>query len=87
MGSKRPRVEEEPVADLRRRDRQQLLVLGEVRREEDAEQDLGELDGLEREPAEVDPQACAVDGGEEQGQHEQDAGQQQQQIPVALEVA
>ena len=58
-GQQRPGVEDQPVADLGGGDGEHLLVLREVRGEVDAQQDLGELDGLERDAARVDPQAGA----------------------------
>ena len=86
-GDERSGVEHEPVAEAGRGDGQQLLVGGEVGGEEDAEEDLGELDRLELEAAEVDPQPGPVDGGEEERGDQQDAADQQEQVAVALEVA
>ena len=58
-GDERPGVEHEPVADPRGRDGEQLLVGGEVRGEEDAEEDLGELDRLELEARRSGPTTAA----------------------------
>ena len=85
-GDQRARVEDEPVAQTGRRYGQHLLVLREVRGEEDAQQELRELDRLELQAAEVDPEPGAVDGAEEQRCHQEDARQQEQQVAVALEV-
>ncbi len=82
-----PGIEDQPVADLGRRDGEQLLVLREVGREEDAQQDLGELDGLEGQAAVVHPETGAADGGEEERSDEEDAGQEQQQIAIALQIS
>ena len=42
--------------------------------------------GWNETPPDVHPQARPVDGGEEQRRHEQHAGQQQQEVAVALQV-
>ena len=49
-----PGVEDQAVAHPGGRDRQQLLLLGEVGGEEDAQQDLGHLDRLELDRPDVD---------------------------------
>jgi hypothetical protein len=45
----------------RRGSRQQFAVGGEVRREEEGQQDLGDLDGLEGERTQLDPESGAAD--------------------------
>ncbi len=87
MGTSGSGVEVEPVADLGRRDGQELLVLGEVGREEDAQEDLGEFDRLELEGSHVHPEVRAADGREEQRRDEKDACDEQQEVAVALQVA
>ena len=59
MGMQRAGVEDEAVAQPGGRDGEQLLVGREVRGEEDAQQELGELDRLEAQAAEVHPQPGA----------------------------
>ena len=69
---------------------QQVAVRGEVRGEEEDEQNLGELHGFEGERTEVDPQTSAVDGGADvghQGRHEQGDGGDECEVPIPIEVA
>ena len=53
----RPGVEHEAVADAQGGDREQLALLDEVRGEEDAQRQLGELDGLAVDGPDAHPQA------------------------------
>ena len=86
----RPGVEDQAVAEPGRRDRQQLALVGEVGGEEDAEHDLADLDRLELERPDLDPQPgaldVAADAGDE-GQQQQEDPDGQQQVAVAVEVA
>ena len=65
---------------------QQLALLHQVRGEEDHEQHLGHLAGLDREAADADPEAGAVDRGAEAG-HEREQqrahAEQQERVLVA----
>ncbi len=89
MGTERAGVEHQAVADAQGGYRQHLALLGEVRGEEDAQRQLGQLDGLAVDGPDADPQARAVvvlaQVGDERRQHEHDR-RQQQQIAVAVEV-
>ena len=85
-------VDDEAVAEPGRRDRQQLLLLGEVGGEEDAEEDLGDLDRLELRACRRAPTGgVAVDGvcptWGTSGARMSRAADQQQQVAVAVEVA
>ena len=67
-------------------DGQQLAVLGQVAGEEQDDEDLGELTGLELEAADLDPQLGAIDlGADEHGQHEQDDAGDAQDVFVAFD--
>ena len=55
-GDQGPGVEDQPVAEPGGGDGQQLPLLGEVGGEEDAQHDLGQLDRLELELSDLDPQ-------------------------------
>ena len=69
-----------------RRDGEQLAVLGEVGGEEEHDEDLGDLAGLERQPREVYPQLRAVDlASDERGQQQQDEAAHHERVLVARE--
>ena len=56
MGTEGPGVEHEAVADAQGGHRQQLALLDEVRGEEDAQRQLGQLDRLAVDGPDADPQ-------------------------------
>ena len=90
IGSSGPGVENESVPDVGRRDGEQLLVVGEVRREEDAQEDLGELDRLElrgcrHAPTAARPLMLARRSGD-QRRESRNTAEQQEQVAVAVEV-
>ena len=89
MGTRGRRVEHQTVSQPCRRDGEQLPLVGEVGGEEDAEDDLADLDRLELERANLDPQAGTLDVAPEpghEGQEQQHDTTGQQQVAVAVEV-
>ncbi len=72
--------------DAPRRDRQQFAVLGEVGGEEEHDEDLGDLAGLERQRSETKPELRAVHlAADEGGQHEQRDRREHDRVLVARE--
>ena len=89
IGHHRAGVEDQPVAEPSRGDREELPLLGEVGGEEDAEHDLADLDRLELERPDLDPQAGTLDvpaDPGDQGQQQQEDPERQQQVAVAVQV-
>ena len=82
-------IREHEGPDAVGRDREQLALLDEVRREEHGERDLGELAGLEVHRAQLHPESRAVDvaaeHGRERQQQEHDADQRDR-VAQAFEV-
>ena len=83
-------VRDDHASDAARPDRQQLAFLHQVRRQEDAERDLGELTGLEADATDAHPQAGAVDvaADDRQERHQQQTdADESERVAVPLQVA
>ena len=84
--AERARLGQAHAEDAARRDREHLAVLGEVGGEEEHDEDLGELAGLEAEAAEADPQLGAVDlAADERRQQQQHEAADHERVLVARE--